>query len=593
MFLYHLTIQPPTAIQHSLTGNFTGTSSTSSELCLIRGTMMLEVLRLDASTGKMVSIAMVNTFSVLRGIDKMRLAGQDKGNHDDEIHFAICFVDLLVLGSDSGVMVVLELKDNKFIRVFEEPFSRSGTRRTLPGQLVAADPAGRSIMIAALDGQKLVYPIRKDDEDRYIATSPLEAHQQDTVCFDLCALETGFDNPLFAALEVEYTGVEEQDTNGPVSLNKTLAFYECDMGLNVVRRKAEMVVDRSANYLAPLPCHPDGPGGVLVCSQESITWWSVEQSASTPMPSGSGIMVGHVIVKAKKLFFALLLNEQGDLFRVSVDWNETEVSRLRIRYFDSIGPCTSLAVFRQGFLFAGTETALHHTLYQIQQLGDQDDEPEASDQALVYQRRPLRNISPIDTLPNYAPLTDATVMNLGNEETPQVYACQGRDSTASFNILRHGLQVSEIAVSPLPANPTGIWTLKENLTALHDALIILSFADSTTILSVGESIEEVVDTSFYLDRQTLGIGLMADDSFVQVYPGGMRMIKSGGKYVDYKTPVGTKVMRCALNERQVVLYLESQILMYYELDLTGSFKEVQASQPLPEVIISMHIGPCS
>ena len=31
--------------------------------------------------------------------------------------------------------------------------------------------------------------------------------------------------------------------------------------------------------------------------------------------------------------------------------------------------------------------------------------------------------------------------------------------------------------------------------------------------------------------------------------------------------------------------------MYYELDLTGSFKEVHVSQSLPETIISMHIGP--
>ena len=79
MFLYHLTIQPPTTIQRSITGNFTGTSPTLSELCLIRGTMMIEILRLDASTGKMVSITMVNTFSIIRGMDKMRLAGQDKG----------------------------------------------------------------------------------------------------------------------------------------------------------------------------------------------------------------------------------------------------------------------------------------------------------------------------------------------------------------------------------------------------------------------------------------------------------------------------------------------------------------------------------
>ncbi len=49
---------------------------------------------------------------------------------------------------------------------------------------------------------------------------------------------------------------------------------------------------------------------------------------------------------------------------------------------------------------------------------------------------------------------------LANEDTPQLYAACGRGPRSSLRVLRHGLEVTEMAVSELPGNPNAVWTVK-------------------------------------------------------------------------------------------------------------------------------------
>ncbi len=49
---------------------------------------------------------------------------------------------------------------------------------------------------------------------------------------------------------------------------------------------------------------------------------------------------------------------------------------------------------------------------------------------------------------------------LANEDTPQLYVACGRGPRSSLRVLRHGLEVTEMAVSELPGNPNAVWTVK-------------------------------------------------------------------------------------------------------------------------------------
>lgn len=58
------------------------------------------------------------------------------------------------------------------------------------------------------------------------------------------------------------------------NIQKTLTFYEMDLGLNHVIRKAIMPIDRSAHLLIAVP-GDDGPGGILVICENFVIYKNV------------------------------------------------------------------------------------------------------------------------------------------------------------------------------------------------------------------------------------------------------------------------------------------------------------------------------
>ena len=82
-----------------------------------------------------------------------------------------------------------------------------------------------------------------------------------------------------------------------------------------------------------------------------------------------------------------------------------------------------------------------------------------------------------------APFLSAQVANLLGEEIPQVYSLCGRGPRSSLRVLRPGLAVTEMAVSPLPGNPTAVWTTKRTNTSEFDNYIVVSFVNATLVVS--------------------------------------------------------------------------------------------------------------
>lgn len=65
-------------------------------------------------------------------------------------------------------------------------------------------------------------------------------------------------------------------------------FYELDLGLNHVIRKWSEAVPKSSNLLIPVPGGANGPGGVLVCSENEIVWKNQgDKSVKIPIPRRS------------------------------------------------------------------------------------------------------------------------------------------------------------------------------------------------------------------------------------------------------------------------------------------------------------------
>jgi len=329
MHLYALTLQKSAAINSVAYGNFSGPKM--HEIVVSHG-KSIELLRPD-SGGKIQSICYMECFGLVRSMVPFRLPGAS--------------TDYLVLGSDSGRVSVLEFvkERNQFERMHLETFGKSGCRRVVAGQYLAADPKGRAIMIGAVEKQKLVFIFNRDGSSKLTISSPLEAHKANTINFSIVAVDVGYDNPIFASIELDYSEADQDDTGeAAAEYNKMLTFYELDLGLNHVVRKASEPIDPASNMLIPVPGDTDGPSGVLVCAENKIAYKKPDhEDVVTLIPRRNGmsleqplLVTSYAMLKQKDSFFILLQSELGDLYRVTLTYSGEEVSEINIDYFDTV-----------------------------------------------------------------------------------------------------------------------------------------------------------------------------------------------------------------------------------------------------------------
>nr|7B9C_A Chain A, Splicing factor 3B subunit 3 [synthetic construct] len=442
MFLYNLTLQRATGISFAIHGNFSGTKQ--QEIVVSRG-KILELLRPDPNTGKVHTLLTVEVFGVIRSLMAFRLTGGTK--------------DYIVVGSDSGRIVILEYQPSKnmFEKIHQETFGKSGCRRIVPGQFLAVDPKGRAVMISAIEKQKLVYILNRDAAARLTISSPLEAHKANTLVYHVVGVDVGFENPMFACLEMDYEEADN-DPTGEAAANtqQTLTFYELDLGLNHVVRKYSEPLEEHGNFLITVPGGSDGPSGVLICSENYITYknFGDQPDIRCPIPRRRNdlddpergmIFVCSATHKTKSMFFFLAQTEQGDIFKITLETDEDMVTEIRLKYFDTVPVAAAMCVLKTGFLFVASEFGNHY-LYQIAHLGDDDEEPEFSSampleegDTFFFQPRPLKNLVLVDELDSLSPILFCQIADLANEDTPQLYVACGRGPRSSLRVLRHGL----------------------------------------------------------------------------------------------------------------------------------------------------------
>ncbi|KAJ1727996.1 pre-mRNA-splicing factor rse1, partial [Coemansia biformis] len=559
MFLYNLTLQAPTAVSSAILGHFSGEKY--QELVVARQ-QHLELWRPDASTGKLSTTHSQNLFCRIRSIAQFRLTGGTK--------------DYIIVGSDAGAVAVLEydVKQAKFVTVQYHEFGRTGLRRQLPGQYVAADPKGRAVMVAAIERAKIVYVLTRDADAAVVLASPLEANRAQSACVDVVGMDVGYENPLFAAIEIDYEGAGA-DAAGD---KRALVYYELDLGLNHVVRKWSTPVSATANRLIALPGGDDGPSGVLVCSEGFIEYrhsvtaevhrvaiprraCALDDTGADLDDAPGPLIVASAVHRMKGAFFILAQADTGDLFKVTVSYTADGVSRVGVKYFDTIAPASVLRILRAGFLFAASMEGSQQ-LFQFENLGDENgsDEYTSTDGrsdsvAGRFQPHELASLALVDEVEGVSPIVRSRVLNLADEESPQVYALCGRGARSSLKIIRHGLEVSELAVSELPGTPQSVWAVRRHEGAEHDELIVVSFLDATLVLSVGEEVEEVPDSGLLASAPTLCLHSVDGGGLVQVTPRAVRHVLPDGRVSEWLPPNNREISCAAANTRQVAVAL--------------------------------------
>src|SRR5271169_3816763 len=255
----------------------------------------------------MVTVLHHQVFGIIRSLMPFRLAGSPKGKFSlppPMVLLTDC-LDYIVIGSDSGRIVTMEyLPDrNTLAQIHCETYGKSGVRRVVPGQYIAVDPKGRACLIASIEKNKLVYVLNRDAQLNLTISSPLEAHKPGAIVFAVTGLDVGYENPIFAALEVDYTEVDQDPTGQQYeTLPKTLVYYELDLGLNHVVRKWSDMVDRQSNFLLAVLGGADGPGGVLVGTEDYIYYrHQNRETLRIPIPKRTGIPYAQLAQRRKQI----------------------------------------------------------------------------------------------------------------------------------------------------------------------------------------------------------------------------------------------------------------------------------------------------
>lgn len=97
MFLYSLTVKPPTTITTAVLGQFSGTKE--QQIVTASGSR-LTLLKPDPSLGKVLTLLSHDVFGIIRAISAFRQAGSAKGEFGPQPRFVGSLSDLKPTTSD-------------------------------------------------------------------------------------------------------------------------------------------------------------------------------------------------------------------------------------------------------------------------------------------------------------------------------------------------------------------------------------------------------------------------------------------------------------------------------------------------------------
>ena len=147
-----------------------------------------------------------------------------------------------------------------------------------------------------------------------------------------------------------------------------------------------------------------------------------------------------------------------------------------------------------------------------------------------------------------------------------------------------------MAVSELPGNPNAVWTVKKKADDDFDSYIIVSFLNATLVLSIGETVEEVTDSGFLGTMPTLCCSQLGENALIQIYPEGIRHIRADKRVNEWKAPAKKLIVKCAVNQRQVVIALAGGELVYFEMDTSGQLNEYTERKDMNTDVICMALA---
>jgi len=107
--------------------------------------------------------------------------------------------------------------------------------------------------------------------------------------------------------------------------------------------------------------------------------------------SKEGVLIScSALMKLRGLFFYIIQNEFGDLFKVTLNYTNKDVHSVSVQYLDTIHPATSICILRSGYLFAAADSGNQYARLTQHLLEVQDARRERRKREDLHVDRPRR-----------------------------------------------------------------------------------------------------------------------------------------------------------------------------------------------------------
>ena len=553
MQLYHTLLRQPQSIWESCSGSF---SRAKADELVVLSASYLELYRMTAN-GLLTKISSQPCFAIARQIVAFRLAGSS--------------TDCVAITSDRGDLsiMIFDIASNRFEVECSDTFGKTGCRRGVPGEYLAVDPLGRAIITSAIEKQKFIYMISRDSQTRIVISSGLEAHFPDSLVYCIVSVDVGYGNPCFASIESICL------TNSPP--RRSLCLYEVDLGTNRVLRTVSSDDMRNAYYLISVPSKSGISGGLIICYDAFLIYRKIsgreDLRCEFPLRERSSVsfptIFRHILLEDSDPTF-LLQSDEGDLFKVSVSTGSDRIIRLSISYYDTLPVATSMCMMRNGLLFCAHEND-DHSLYVLNDTEDQSvtqSDRYSFRESIFFCPRILQRVTVQQSIPSIAPIR-GFISTTTERSSVKGLAISGNIGSSSLHRIDFSVAVIDLAVTDLPGRPSGAWCIRAGT---FDKYIILAFADSTLVLSVGEEVTEVTDSNFLTNIRTIYASSFSDESTVQVSESKVIHSTKAGVSTEWCPTTGIITLATS-NYRSVIVALTSGVVTLLHLDDNGYLVE--------------------
>lgn len=511
---YIVTANRASAVNQSLTGNFTG----PDDINLITA----KLSRIEISKVTPAGLRPVQEIGVYGRIDALRLFRPPGTNKDllfmltSKYHVAILEA---IEGSQPDTIDIITRRSGNIA----DPASRPADT----GNIIIIDPSCRMIGMRLYEGLFKVIPIERSKSGELEA---FNIRMEEVLVPDITFLH-GFQNPTIGFIYKDYTGTSHVKTY-EVSL-KEKEFILGPWNKENVANEAGLIIP------VPQPF-----GGAIVIALESIVYINgdKERVVAPPLIKQSPIMCHAPIDKDRYLLGDL----SGRLFMLVLEASEyrpsdskLDVNNIRLELLGEVSIPHCITYLDNAIVYIGSK------------MGDS--------QLIKILTEPDENglfIKICESFTNLGPITDMCLVDLEKQGQGQLVTCSGHLKDGSLRIIRNGIGINEHASMDLP-RIKGVWSLKIGPNQIKDNYLLLTFIEDSYLWlceDEGDFDNNIDEDGFDRSKRTAFSGNIAHNQIIQVTREAIRLICAHTKQLNdiWTLPTNNGIYKVASNNDQVV-----------------------------------------